>query len=105
MGSLGIEGFLNATLESRMAKKRPARRDQPEQLVLPFQLRVGDVILEDGTCAEVVGRPTGMSGGKLMHAWLLREGETVRLGGVAEGSGRSTRRVGHAASAESASSG
>jgi hypothetical protein len=39
-------------------KKRPSSESKPEQLVVPFQLRVGDVILEDGARAEVVGRPT-----------------------------------------------
>jgi len=30
-----------------------------------FRCRVGDVILEDGARLEVIGRPTGMSGGKM----------------------------------------
>jgi hypothetical protein len=34
-----------------MARKRPARDPKPEQLVFPFQLRVGDVILKDGVRA------------------------------------------------------
>jgi hypothetical protein len=42
-----------------VAKKRPASSPQPEQLVFPFELRVGDVIEEDGERLEVVGRPTG----------------------------------------------
>jgi hypothetical protein len=61
-----------------MARKRPARDPKPEQLVFPFQLRVGDVILEDGVRAEVVDKPSGMSSGKLMRGWLRREGETVQ---------------------------
>jgi hypothetical protein len=61
-----------------MARKRPATDPQPEQLVFPFQLRVGDVIEDDGAHAEVVGRPTNASNGKTTRAWLLREGETVQ---------------------------
>jgi hypothetical protein len=61
-----------------MARKRPAPDPQPEQLVFPFQLRAGDVILEDGVRAEVVGAPTSMKGGKTTRAWLRRDGETVQ---------------------------
>jgi hypothetical protein len=60
-----------------MARKRPASGPQPEQLVFPFELRVGDVILEDGVRAEVVGAPSSLKGGKTTRAWLLREGEPV----------------------------
>jgi hypothetical protein len=60
-----------------MARKRPPSDPQPEQLVFPFQLRVGDVILEDGAPAEVVGTPAGMKSGKTPRAWLRRDGETV----------------------------
>jgi hypothetical protein len=70
-----------------MARKRPSSEPQPEQLVFPFQLREGDVILEDGARAEVVGRPTNATNGKTTRAWLRREGETVEreadLGSVA----------------------
>jgi hypothetical protein len=59
-----------------MVRKRPARDPQPEQLVFPFQLRVGDVILEDGVRTEVVGQPTSMVSGKMTRAWVRREGET-----------------------------
>jgi len=48
-----------------MARKRPAQNAQPEQLVLPLQLRIGDIVLEAGTRLEVVDRPTTVSGGKL----------------------------------------
>jgi len=43
----------------------------------PIQLRVGDVILEDGDHFEIVGRPTGASGGKMTRALVRREGETT----------------------------
>ncbi len=63
-----------------MARKRAAHEPKPEteQLVFPFQLRVGDVIVEDGVRHEVVGKPSGMSSGKMMRGWLRREGETVQ---------------------------
>jgi hypothetical protein len=61
-----------------MARKRPTNGPQPEQLVFPFQLRLGDVILEEGVRAEVVGRPTNATNGKTTRAWLCREGETVQ---------------------------
>jgi hypothetical protein len=37
-----------------MSRKQPARDPQPAQLVFPFELRVGDVIL-----AGPAGKPTG----------------------------------------------
>lgn len=63
-----------------MAKKRPAQEatPEPEQLVFPFQLRVGDIVDDEGTPAEVVERPTSSVGGKMTHAWLRREGATVK---------------------------
>lgn len=61
-----------------MAKKRPARTPPPEQLVFPFQLRVGDVIDNPGTFALVVERPTTSSGGKMTRAWVRREGPAVK---------------------------
>ena len=69
-----------------MARKRPATdpQPQPEQLVFPFQLREGDVILEEGAPAEVVGRPTNASNGKTTRAWLRRAGETVQHEAVRE---------------------
>jgi hypothetical protein len=67
-----------------MARKRPASGPQPEQLVFPFQLRVGDVILEDGVRAEVVGAPSSLKNGKTTRAWLRREGETVQREAVWE---------------------
>jgi hypothetical protein len=65
-----------------MPRKRPARPADPpranaKQLVFPYQLHVGDVILEDGTPAEIVERPTGTSGGKLTRAKVRREGEAA----------------------------
>ena len=45
---------------------------------VPFQLQVGDVIVENGAHAEVVGRPTNAANGKTTRAWLRREGETVQ---------------------------
>jgi len=67
-----------------MARKHPARAPQPEQLVFPFQLRVGDVILEDGARAEIVSAPASMKGGKTTRAWLRRDGETVQREAVWE---------------------
>ena len=61
-----------------MTHKRQPRDPQPEQLIFPSQLQVGDVILEEGTHAEVVGRPTNASNGKTTRAWLRREGESVQ---------------------------
>jgi hypothetical protein len=56
----------------------------PEQLVFPFQLRVGDVILEEGVRAEVVGAPSSLKNGKPTHAQIRREGETVQREAVWE---------------------
>ena len=69
-----------------MARKRAAEAPdpQPEQLVFPFRLRVGDVILEDGVRAEVVGAPTGMRSGKSMRAWIRRADETFQREAVRE---------------------
>ena len=73
-----------------MARKRPLsgpKREQPgfplparppEQLVFPFQLRVGDVVLEDGVRAEVVALPSSMKDGKTTRAWIRPEGGTVQ---------------------------
>ena len=36
------------------------------------------MIVEDGARLEVVGRPTGMSGGKMMRALVRRQGEAVQ---------------------------
>lgn len=62
-----------------MRRKRPSQK-QPaeEQLVFPFQLRVGDVILEDGDRFEIVGRPTGASSGKMTRARVRRQGEEIQ---------------------------
>jgi hypothetical protein len=57
-------GALSTTLESPHGPEASNERPQPEQLVFPFQLRVGDVILEDGVRAEVAGRPTNASNDK-----------------------------------------
>ena len=61
-----------------MAKKRPAGGPQPEQLVFPFELRVGDVIEDDGDRAEVIERPTASSAGKMTRAWVRREGAAIK---------------------------
>jgi hypothetical protein len=79
-----------------MARKRPTSAPQPEQLVFPFQLRVGDVILADGAPAEVVGAPTAMKSGKTTRAWLRRDGETVQREVVWD-TWRKVRAVGRAA--------
>ncbi len=67
-----------------MAKKRQPRESRPEQLVFPFQLRVGDVILEDGARLEVVGPPATMRSGKMTRTLVRREGDTVRREAVWE---------------------
>jgi hypothetical protein len=59
-----------------MPKKRPAR-PQAEQLAFPFELRVGDVIDDEGTRAEVVAPPKAGPAGKTTGAWVRREGETA----------------------------
>jgi hypothetical protein len=51
-------------LQFAHAEKRPPEPEAGEQLVFPFQLRMGDDVLDDGARLEVVGRPTGMRGGK-----------------------------------------
>jgi hypothetical protein len=61
-----------------VAKKRPASNPQPEQLVFPFELRVGDVIDDEGTRAEVVSPPKAGPAGKTTGAWVRREGETIQ---------------------------
>ena len=76
-----------------MARKRPVARDpKPEpgtardqQLVFPFQLRVGDVILDAGDeRTEVVGPPSTMVSGKMTRALVRREGDTVQREAVWE---------------------
>ena len=61
-----------------MARKRPARDAHPEQLVLPLQLRVGDVVLDEGVRLEVVDRPTTVSGGKLTRVVVRNAALNVR---------------------------
>ena len=48
-----------------------------EQLVFPFQLHVGDVILKAGDHFQIVCRPAGASSGKMTRALVRREGETT----------------------------
>ena len=48
----------------------------PEQLVFPFQLRRGDVVLDDGARLEVVGPPASMSSGKTARVMVRRDGDT-----------------------------
>jgi len=60
-----------------MTKKRAAR-PRPEQLVFPFELAVGDVVLEDGARLEVIGRPTSVISGKMTRARVRRDGEAVQ---------------------------
>jgi hypothetical protein len=72
-----------------VAKKRPTRDPQPEQLVFPFELRIGDVILDDGMRAEVTGPPESMKNGKTTRAWVHHEGETVQRAMVWRRGGRS----------------
>ena len=60
-----------------MAKKRAAQ-PPTEHLVFPFELVVGDVVIEDGARLEVVGRPTATRNAKAMRAWVRHHGETVQ---------------------------
>ena len=68
----------NGARISAMARKRPAPDPQPEQLVFPFQLRLGDVVLEDGSRAEVVGAPISERSGKTTRAWVQHQGEPIQ---------------------------
>ena len=64
---MGLMNDLQERLELSMAKRRTVGHEK-EQLVLPFELKVGDVVVDDGVRLEVVGRPTGLRGGKIMRA-------------------------------------
>ena len=46
--------------------------------MFPFQLKVGDVVLEKGERIEVVQRPTSASGGKMTRAWVRAEGSDAQ---------------------------
>jgi len=60
-----------------MPRKRPSpRRPAAEQLVFPFQLRKGNVVLEDGARLEVVGLPASMRSGKTTRVMVRRDGHT-----------------------------
>jgi len=61
-----------------VAKKGTASVPQSEQLVFPFELRVGDVIVDEGIRAEVVAPPKTGPAGKTTGAWIRHEGETVQ---------------------------
>jgi hypothetical protein len=71
-------------LEKRPGSPQPKRRPprprgpKPEQLVFPFELRLGDVILEDGVRAEITGPPESMKNGKTTRAWVHRHGDAVQ---------------------------
>jgi hypothetical protein len=56
----------------------------PEQLTFPFELRVGDVILEDGYLRKVVTPPTAELAGKATRAWVRAEGDTVQHSAASE---------------------
>jgi len=58
-------------------KRRSSRVRAAEELVFPFQLRPGDMVIEDGARLEIVGWPTSISGGRMTHARVRPEGETV----------------------------
>jgi hypothetical protein len=60
------------------------RRRHPAPIQQFTAPRVGDVILEDGVRAEVVGAPSSLKNGKTTRAWLRREGETVQREAVWE---------------------
>lgn len=59
-------------------KKPPARDPEPDQMVFPFLLRVGDIVLDGDAHAEVVSPPKAGPAGKTTRAWVRREGETVQ---------------------------
>jgi hypothetical protein len=59
-------------------RKRPRSPAQPEQLIFPFELRLGDVIDDEGTRAEIVAPPKAGPAGKTTNAWIRRDGETVQ---------------------------
>jgi hypothetical protein len=61
----------------RHAEKAEGARPEPEQLVFSVELRVGDVIEDDGSRAEVIERPTASSAGKMTRAWIRREGAAI----------------------------
>ena len=75
-----------------MPKKRIPRAASTGQLVFPFNLRVGDIVLDDGASFEIVDRPTGASQVKMTRARVRREGEARRarrdVGGMAQTSRR-----------------
>jgi len=52
-------------------KKRPA--SGPEQLVFPFELRVGDLIIVGGERVEVASPPKAGPAGKTTHVWVRAE--------------------------------
>jgi hypothetical protein len=58
-------------------KPRPAVPDEA-QLVFPFPLRVGDVVLDENGPLEVVGRPSSLRGGKLVRAVVRNPAADVR---------------------------
>ena len=60
-----------------MAKKRSVG-PQPEQLAFPFNLRVGDVVLDEGARLEVIDGPTTVSGGKLTRVVVRNAALDVR---------------------------
>ena len=60
---------------AKKPKKLAARSVSAEQLVPPFELKIVDVVVEDGVRLEVTGRLTGLCGGKIMRA-KVRDPET-----------------------------
>ena len=47
------------------------------QLIFPFDLQPGDVVIDGDTRLKVLGRPMSMSGGRITYFRIRREGETV----------------------------
>jgi len=70
------EGESSATIPA-MARKRSVR-PRSEQLVFPFELPVGDIVLDEGARLEVVDQPTTTHGGKLTRVVVRDAALNVR---------------------------
>jgi hypothetical protein len=59
--------------KSKPEKKQEGKKVQPtEQRVLPMQLRVGDVLVDETGEYEVIGRPYTTAAGKNAHVRVQR---------------------------------
>jgi len=60
----------------------PERRQSPKppaigQLVFPFDLQPGDVVVDGDIRLKILGHPTSLSNGRMTYVPVRREGETV----------------------------